>query len=112
MRGGLLTGLVALVVGAAPGLFAQRGMGNGVQLHGTPASVTSPGIDGRLHGIAGSVTDPTPLRGQAFLPGSNGFRRFHGDQFHGRSPVVAVPYYVPYYGAYVYDSSYYTAHPV
>lgn len=78
----------------APALFAQRG----IELHGTPASVTSQAVDGRLRGIPASVTDP---------------RAFHGTppRHHPRRdvrPLYAVPsygYYVPLAGYTDYDQS-------
>jgi hypothetical protein len=74
----------------SPVLLAQRG--SGIEFHGVPASVTSPGIDGRPRGTAASVTDPTFTRS---LAGNSFGRREH----HHRSAPVGL---VPYYGYYAY----------
>jgi len=78
-------------------LVAQRG----IEFHGTPASVTSPGLNGHPRGIPASVTDPTfntRASGAAFTHGRG---RGHGH----RTPVYVVPY-IGYYGGY-YDASMY-----
>jgi hypothetical protein len=92
----VFTVAVAVSMGATPALVAQRG-GSAIELHGTPASVTSPGVDGRPRGIPASVTDP-------------GFTRaLRGSSLHQhRRPTrdVRPLYAVPYYGYYVPLDSY------
>lgn len=124
MRGIRTTLVVLACFCGVPQLPAQRAQ---IQFHGTPASVTSPRIDGRLVGIPASVTDPTFVDPQ-FLPGT----RFRSGMRFGFSGGIGVehespefealeelrehsiqslfPVYVPYYGApypYQYNSSYY-----
>ena len=100
MRRGPLTGIVGLLLCVAPAV-AQH---SGIQFHGTPASVTSPGVDGRPRGIAASVTDPTfgsSMANRGHVPGN-----FGGHHHHRSTPVFAVPYY-GYYGLpYYYYSDY------
>lgn len=95
MRRVSLIGVLGLLICVSPA-FAQRG---GIQFHGTPASVTSPGIDGRPRGIAASVTDPSftnSLTNSGRAP-----RSFSGHRHHRFVPVIAAPYYgdygLPYY---------------
>jgi hypothetical protein len=100
MRREPLIGIVGLLLCVVPAV-AQH---SGIQFHGTPASVTSPGIDGRPRGIAASVTDPTfttSLTNAGHVPGN-----FAGHHHHRSTPVFAVPYY-GYYGLPSYDSSEY-----
>lgn len=103
MRGSLAI-VVAALLGFGQALFAQRG--GGIELHGVPGSVTSPGIDGRPRGVAASVTAPdfTKTLTSQGPPGS-----FAGHHHHRSAPVVAVPYYgyyaVPYYDYSAYDQS-------
>ena len=103
MRGSLAI-VVAALLGFGQALFAQRG--GGIELHGVPGSVTSPGIDGRPRGVAASVTAPdfTKTLTSQGPPGS-----FAGHHHHRSAPVVVVPYYgyyaVPYYDYSAYDQS-------
>src|SRR5690349_3873663 len=101
MRRVFHTVLVASILCAPPGLLAQSGA---IQFHGTPASVTSPRLDGTFRGIPASVTDPTFGRSMSFHSSINGFRHGHRHFF---TPVYVVPYY-GYYGGYpYYDASFY-----
>ena len=100
---------LGLMLCVSPALLAQRS--GGLQFHGIPGSVTSPGVDGRPRGIPGSVTDPTPARGfvgLSMVPGGRRFNGDHGEHGHGRfrTPVVAVPYYGYYGYPYLYNSEY------
>ena len=93
--------ILAVTLCASSLSFAQRG-GGGVELHGPPASVTSPGPNGVPRGIAGSVTDPhfgSALRGSAGLG-----HRPAGGHHRQPTPVYVVPYYA-YYGYPYYDYS-------
>jgi hypothetical protein len=102
MRRVFQTVLVASVLCAPLGLHAQRGA---IQFHGTPASVTSPRVDGTFRGIPASVTDPTFVPSMSVHPSINGFR--HGHR-HFSTPVYVVPYYGYYSGyPYAYDASFY-----
>jgi len=95
-----------LMLCASPALLAQRN--SGIQFHGIPASVTSPGLNGRPRGIPASVTDPTRARnvmGFSVVPGGHHFGGEHG-RGRFRGSVVAVPYYGYYGDPYLYDSEY------
>ena len=101
MRKVFQTILVAYMLCASSGLLAQR---SAIQFHGTPASVTSPRVDGTFRGIPASVTDPTFGRAISLHPSTDGFR-------HGHRRVFIPVYVVPYYGysgyPYSYDTSLY-----
>jgi hypothetical protein len=85
---------------ASPALMAQRG----IELHGTPASVTSPTVDGRLRGIPASVTDPRAARHSGFDHGHRQPDRDH-DRGRNHNRDVRQLYAEPYYGYYApYDS--------
>src|SRR5579859_1219411 len=107
MRRDLVMVVVGLMLCVSPALRAQRS--GGLQFHGIPGSVTSPGVNGMPRGIPGSVTDPTPARGFvgfSSIPG--GRRHFNGEHGHGRfrGSAVAAPYYGYYGDPYLYDSEY------
>ena len=95
--------LFGLMLCAAPALIAQRST---IQFHGTPASVTSPRVDGTFRGIPASVTDPTFRQSTIVRPFTHGVCCRHG---HNRSfaPVYAVPYYGYYGYPSYYDTSFY-----
>jgi hypothetical protein len=101
MRRALFTVALGFSLCLVPALNAQRG--GGIELHGVPASVTSPTVDGRLRGIPGSVTTGS------FIPATSG--RHH----HEHSRDVRTLYAEPYYGYYVpysdYDPSQQTQQP-
>jgi hypothetical protein len=103
MRRQVLISIIALTLCASTASFAQHGgMGGGIELHGMPGSITSPGVNGQPRGIAATVTDPAfskALRNQT-SGNSNRGRQF-GHRGHDHAPN-AVPYYgyyaLPYYG--------------
>ena len=95
--------LFGLTLCAASALMAQRST---IQFHGTPASVTSPRVDGTFRGIPASVTDPTfkqPTFVQPFRHGACCGQRHH----RSASPIYAVPYYGYYGYPFYYDTSFY-----
>ena len=102
MRKVFQTVLVSSILCVPTGLLAQR---SAIQFHGTPASVTSPRVDGTFRGIPASVTDPTFGASISVHPSINNFRHGHRRFF---APVYVVPYY-GYYGGYpyAYDASFY-----
>jgi hypothetical protein len=80
-----------------PLLFLALAAQSQVQTHGVPASVTSPGTDGRLHGVPSSVTSPTPV-GVPRTSGLDHSRVLMGNPRHRRrSEVVPVPVFYPVY---------------
>ena len=89
MRRAIFTIALGFSLSFSPSLIAQRG----IELHGTPASVTSPTVDGRLRGIPGSVTDP---RARSISAG----HRDHDRGRHHDHRDVRQLYAVPYYGYY------------
>jgi hypothetical protein len=89
MRWAIFTIALGFSLILGPSLSAQRG----IELHGTPASVTSPTVDGRLRGIPASVTDP---RARSMTAGRHDHDRRHDHNRDGRQV-----YAVPYYGYYV-----------
>src|SRR5579864_8185009 len=97
MRRGSVNFLVGLLLCAGPAIFAQRG---GIELHGIPGSVTSPGVDGRPRGIAASVTDPTFTRSMSAAGHPSGAHPGHHHR-PSSAPIAAVPY--GYYGLPYYD---------
>ena|SRR5947208_15444081 len=101
MRKVFQTILVAYMLCASSGLLAQR---SAIQFHGTPASVTSPRVDGTLRGIPASVTDPTFGRSISVHPSTDGFRHGHRRFF---TPVYVVPSYGYSGYPYSYDPSLY-----
>jgi len=87
MRRGFFSLVSAVSLCASPALIAQRG----IELHGTPASVTSPALDGRLRGVPASVTDP-----------NIGSRRLSSERRHRDHDRDVRPVFVsPGYGYYV-----------
>jgi len=92
MRRGLLILVFTTLLYASPALVAQRG----IELHGVPASVTSPGANGRPRGIAASVTDPS--FGSSLRRAGNVRHRGHDGRGRDVRPVYAVPYYGYYAG--------------
>ena len=77
------------------------------EFHGTPASVTSPGLNGQPRGIPASVTDPTfGFGASVHFGGQSGAFCCRRGHFRNRFPAYAVPYYGAYY-PYIYDSSMY-----
>jgi hypothetical protein len=110
MRKLLVTGILSLaMLSAAPALLGQH-----IQFHGTPGSVTDPGWRGGLHGPAASVTDPT-FNGPRFSSRApfghpRGFRPNHVRPitpfFGGYAGYYGMPYF---YDSSLYDSSGYTA---
>ena len=101
MRKLFQTILVAYMLCASSGLLAQR---SAIQFHGTPASVTSPRVDGTFRGIPASVTDPTFGRSIGVRPSTDGFRHGHRRFF---TPVFVDPYYGYSGYPYFYDTSLY-----
>ena len=71
-----------------PALPAQRS--GGIELHGVPASVTSPATDGRLRGTPASVTTGSLIATTSRHP--------HHEHRRGGGPVI---YAQPFYGYYV-----------
>ena len=94
MRREFTIGVLGVLLCVSPALLAQRG--GGLELHGIPASVTDPGVNGVPRGIPASVTDPTPRRVPESFTGTHGHH-------HGTSGSV-LPY-SGYYGLPYYDYS-------